>query len=169
MGNIIRLMALLLALVATPVLYHTSSLYTNLTATETTPKTTGKRYKPVKPVVAVKHKPITKAQAIEPVVAPKPVGGCRAAIAQVWPAHLQAGAVTVMQHENTPEDPSAKGAINGDGSQDFGCFQINNKAHGSWFDFNRYADPVYNAQGALKIYNERNNWSAWYAVRGILW
>lgn len=101
---------------------------------------------------------------------------CRSAIAKVWPAHLQAGTITVMINENAPEDPSAKGAVNKDaqGSQDFGCFQINNYWHPAYFTDGDWSDPVWAAQYALKIYegrqaSEGNGWRAWYAVQGILW
>ena len=101
---------------------------------------------------------------------------CRSAIAKVWPAHLQAGAITVMTHENRREDPSAKGAVNADaqGSQDFGCFQINNYWHPAYFTGGDWSDPLWAAQYALTIYEGRqaatgNGWRAWYAVQGVLW
>lgn len=98
-------------------------------------------------------------------------GSCRAAIAQTWPAHLQSGAITVMTHENRAEDPNAAGAINNDEhrSQDFGCFQINNYWHKQFFANNDWRDPVANARYAYSIYQGRGNWTAWYAVQGILW
>lgn len=98
-------------------------------------------------------------------------GSCRAAIAQTWPAHLQSGAITVMTHENRAENPAAVGAVNSDGvgSQDFGCFQINNYWHKGFFASNDWRDPVANARYAYSIYQGRGNWSAWYAVKGILW
>ena len=110
-------------------------------------------------------------------VAPAPAPEtCRSAIAKVWPAHLQAGAITVMTNENQREDPSAKGAVNPDaqGSQDFGCFQINNYWHPDYFTGGDWTDPVWAAQYALGIYQGRLardgiGWTAWYAVEGILW
>lgn len=63
----------------------------------------------------------------------------------------------------------AIGAVNSNGSQDFGCFQINNHAHPQFFANGDWRDPTYNAQYALRLYNERGNWTAWYAVRGLLW
>lgn len=98
-------------------------------------------------------------------------GSCRAAIAQTWPAHLQSGAITVMTHENRSENPAAVGAINPDEhrSQDFGCFQINNYWHKAFFANNDWRDPVANARYAYSIYQGRGNWTAWYAVQGILW
>lgn len=65
--------------------------------------------------------------------------------------------------------PDAVGAVNNDGSRDFGCFQINNRWHPQFFAEGDWRDPYHNARYALKIYNGRGNWSAWYAVRGILW
>ncbi len=110
-----------------------------------------------------------------PAPAPEPET-CRSAIAKVWPAHLQAGAITVMTHENRREDPSAKGAVNPDaqGSQDFGCFQINNYWHPAYFTDGDWSDPVWAAKYALTIYQGRLvkdgvGWTAWYAVEGILW
>lgn len=98
-------------------------------------------------------------------------GSCRDAIAQTWPSHLQSGAITVMTHENRSENPAAIGAVNNDGhgSQDFGCFQINNYWHKNFFASNDWRDPVANARYAYSIYQGRGNWSAWYAVQGILW
>lgn len=105
--------------------------------------------------------------------APVASGGttCRQAIAQTWPAHLQSGAITVMTHENRSENPAAVGAINPDEhrSQDFGCFQINNYWHKGFFANNDWRDPVANARYAYTIYQGRGNWTAWYAVQGILW
>lgn len=43
-----------------------------------------------------------KAEPAAPAPAPET---CRSAIAKVWPAHLQAGAITVMTHENRTELP----------------------------------------------------------------
>lgn len=94
---------------------------------------------------------------------------CRQAIDQVFPAHLRSGAIVVLQHENRKEDPNAIGKMNKNGSRDYGCFQINDKAHKAFFASKNWRDPVHNAQQALAIYNGRGNWTAWYAVRGILW
>lgn len=96
---------------------------------------------------------------------------CRDAIAQTWPAELQSGAIIVMTNENRSENPAAVGAINPDsvGSQDFGCFQINNYWHKDFFANNDWRDPVANARYAYQIYKGRGNWTAWYAVQGILW
>lgn len=116
-----------------------------------------------------------KAEVAAPAPAPAPTPEtCRSAIAKVWPAHLQAGAVTVMTHENRAELPAAIGEVNFDGSRDFGCFQINDRWHRGYFSGGDWRDPVWAATYALQIYRERharngNGWSAWYAVRGVLW
>lgn len=116
-----------------------------------------------------------KAEPAAPAPAPTPAPEtCRSAIAKVWPAHLQAGAITVTTHENRTELPAAIGAVNFDGSRDFGCFQINDRWHRGYFSGGDWRDPVWAATYALRIYRERqarngNGWSAWYAVRGVLW
>lgn len=72
-----------------------------------------------------------------------------------------------MTSENGREDPTRQSARNFDGSYDWGCFQVNDKAHfgtKGWTVFADIKDPVKNAQIALKIYRGRGNWSAWYAV-----
>lgn len=99
---------------------------------------------------------------------PQAATSCADAIAKVWPAELQAGARLVAQKESSLI-ATRVGAVNQDGSQDFGCFQINNQAHSQFFANGDWRDPVYNAQYALRIYQGRGNWTAWYAVRGILW
>lgn len=132
------------------------------------------------PTIVNKEPPEAAEPATEPQEAPEAPAAqpetCRSAIAKVWPPHLQAGAITVMTNENVPEDPSAKGAVNKDaqGSQDFGCFQINNYWHPAYFTGGDWSDPLWAAQYALTIYEGRqaatgNGWSAWYAVQGILW
>ena len=109
---------------------------------------------------------------------PKPVsaGSCEEAIAAVWPAALQDGARLVSMKESSmiadrigPLKADGTVGYNYDGSRDYGCFQINDKAHPDFFANGDWRDPTYNAQYALKTYNERGNWTAWYAVRGILW
>lgn len=74
-----------------------------------------------------------------------------------------------MTHENRSEAIGAVGAENDDGSRDYGCFQINDKAHPEFFQSSTWQDPIANAQEAYKIYAGRENWSAWYAVKNILW
>lgn len=112
----------------------------------------------------------SKAKTTQKKTTPKPVpaGSCESAIAQVWPAELQSGAKLVAEKESSLRADSI-GGVNQDGSQDFGCFQINNHAHPQFFANGDWSDPVYNAEYALKIYNGRGNWTAWYAVQGILW
>lgn len=103
-----------------------------------------------------------------PTPTPVPAGSCEDAIAKTWPAELQSGARLVALKESSLR-ADAIGAVNSDGSQDFGCFQINNRYHTQFFANGDWRDPTYNAQYALRLYQERGNWSAWYAVRGILW
>lgn len=126
--------------------------------------------KPVAPIVAPvePQKPQEQAPAKPPSVPASPLS-CREAIAQVFPKHLQAGAITVLVHENRKEDPLATGKMNRNGSRDYGCFQINDAAHKAFFATKDWKNPLHNAQEALNIYNGRGNWTAWYAVRGILW
>lgn len=132
---------------------------------------------PTTPPEAQEAPETAQSEPIPAAVAPAPAAEtCRSAIAKVWPAHLQAGAITVMTNENGAEDPSAKGAVNPDaqGSQDFGCFQINNYWHPGYFSGGDWTDPVWAAQYALTIYQGRLardgvGWTAWYAVEGILW
>lgn len=98
---------------------------------------------------------------------------CVAAIEQTWPEHLQSGAKTVLDNENGQHDPNAISAVNhhpdGSTSRDFGCFQINDKSHAGFFASNDWSDPVANARYAHSIYEGRGDWTAWYAVAGILW
>ena len=93
---------------------------------------------------------------------------CEEAIDQVWPASLQADARLVSLKEASLQADSI-GTVNPNGSQDFGCLQINNYAHPDFFANGDWSNPTYNAQYALRIYQGRGNWTAWYAVRGILW
>lgn len=132
---------------------------------------------PTTPPEAQEASETAESEHVSPAPAPAPSPEtCRSAIAKVWPAHLQSGAITVMTHENRQEDPSAKGAVNADAhsSQDFGCFQINDYWHPAYFAEGDWSDPVWAAQYALKIYEGRLardgvGWTAWYAVEGILW
>lgn len=128
------------------------------------------------------EKVITPTAAAAPVVAPiedppsiqaSPLT-CREAIDQVWPTALREGAKLVLVNENRSENIAAEGAVNGDGSKDWGCFQINDYWHPAYFAEGDWKDPVWAAQYALKIYegrqqSEGNGWRAWYAVQGILW
>lgn len=119
--------------------------------------------------------PVAETVAANP---PTPVsaGSCEEAIANVWPAALQSGARLVSTKESSmisdrigPLKADGTVGFNYDGSRDYGCFQINDKAHPAFFANGDWRDPTYNAQYALQLYNERGNWTAWYAVRGILW
>lgn len=99
---------------------------------------------------------------------------CREAIEQVFPLALRDSAKIVLVNENRNEDPNAIGGMNGDGSQDFGCMQINNSAHPKFFATQNWQDPIANVTIALEIYNGRqaqtgNGWEAWYSVEGVLW
>ena len=69
-----------------------------------------------------------------------------------------------MNQENGRETSDRIGAINSDGSRDFGCFQLNNQAHPQFFASQNWADPVANSKYAYSIFRARGNWSAWYAV-----
>ncbi len=95
------------------------------------------------------------------------ITACRAAIKAVWPQDLQWGAQIVLERENRSENPKAKSKKNADGSYDYGCMQVNDKAHfGSkgWTTLEQIFDPVFNARIGLAIYQERGNWSPWYSV-----
>lgn len=95
---------------------------------------------------------------------PKMMSACRQAIAQTWPDHLQAAAITTMTSENGKETPDRVGGKNADGSVDYGCFQVNSKAHPAFFKNSNWANAVENATYAYKIFQSRNDFSAWYAV-----
>jgi len=97
-----------------------------------------------------------------------PSGNCYEAVRATWPRQLWPGAYTVMEKESGARS-QAIGKINSNGSQDFGCFQINNFAHRGFFQSHDWADSYQNAAYAYTIYRGRGNWSAWYAVRGLLW
>ena len=112
--------------------------------------------------------PQVKAEVVHTTPTPVPAGSCEDAIAKVWPAELQSGARLVALKESSLIADRI-GSMNSDGSQDFGCFQINNRYHPQFFANGDWRDPTYNAQYALRLYQERGNWTAWYAVRGILW
>jgi hypothetical protein len=99
---------------------------------------------------------------------------CREAIDQVWPTALRDGAKIVLEYENRSENAQAVGSVNGDGSRDYGCMQINNKAHPQFFATEDWSNPVANVTEGLKIYQGRqsvtgNGWQAWYAVAGVLY
>jgi hypothetical protein len=140
--------------------------------TELEPIEPGK-LKPIAELKVVKLRPPARVAEATP-QAPK--GSCEEAIAAVWPANLQSGARLVAQKESSlkadqvgPLRSDGSVGYNYDGSRDYGCFQINDKAHPHFFSGGDWSDPHQNAQYALRIYQERGNWTAWYAVEGILW
>lgn len=174
-GTIIILLALVLMLGKpkpevdkNPIVHITETVHTQSATPEPTQKPPEQPKQPEPtPTPKVVEKPVVKPQTPPPA----PAGTCRDAIAREWPAELQAGAIIVMTHENRSENPQAIGAVNQDGygSQDFGCFQINNHWHANFFATNDWRDPYANARYAYQIYKGRGNWTAWYAVKEILW
>lgn len=95
-------------------------------------------------------------------------GDCYEAMRTTWPQELWTGATIVMQRESGARS-YAIGTINDNGSQDFGCFQINNFAHQEFFQSHDWSNAHQNAAYAYQLYTGRGNWTAWNAVRGILW
>lgn len=161
-------------------------LFTIATVVMTLIVSTLKTSVPQKPLQAQQSAPTASVAKSEPITQPAPekppeppsvpprAQTCREAIAKTWPSNLQAGAIIVLEHENRSENPKAAGAVNKDGTQDFGCFQINNHWHANFFATNDWTDPESNAAYAYQIYlgranTGRNGWSSWYAVQGILW
>lgn len=70
-----------------------------------------------------------------------------------------------MASENGLESATRVSGLNYDGSRDYGCFQINNKAHAGFFAAQDWSDPDQNAGYAYShIFVGRGNFSAWYAV-----
>jgi Lysozyme like domain len=69
-----------------------------------------------------------------------------------------------MSQENGRETADRVGTINSDGSQDFGCFMVNDQAHPEFFATQNRANPVANSRYAYSIFLARRDWSAWYAV-----
>jgi hypothetical protein len=51
-----------------------------------------------------------------------------------------------MSQENGRETANRIGTINSDGSQDFGCFVVNNEAHPEFFASQNWSDPVSNSR-----------------------
>lgn len=130
------------------------------------PEPTQKPAEPTKLAEAPKPEPTPAPQP-----APKPAvvaSDCVAAMQRHWPEHLWAGATIVIQKESSNRS-NAIGTVNRNGSQDFGCFQINNHAHANWFNLHNWQDADQNSAYAYQLYRERGNWTAWYAVQGILW
>lgn len=65
-------------------------------------------------------------------------------------------------------------ALNYDGSRDYGCLQINDKAHAAFIQSGKWSDPAENAAYGYTIYRQRLavdgiGWTAWYAVAGVLY
>ena len=104
-----------------------------------------------------------------PEQAPVASTDCEAAVKRQWPAHLWSGALIVVR-EGSSFRHDAVGKLNPDGfSRDYGCFQINDHYHKNFFANNDWKDADANAAYAYTLYKERGNWTAWYAVQGILW
>jgi len=165
------LTSVLIALSISTVKQH----YYQVTQTQHTPEPIEKVISPTAAAVAPAESTAADPPKEEPqsITASQPLT-CREAIDQVWPTALREGAKLVLVNENRSENVAAEGAVNTDGSKDWGCFQINNYWHPAYFAEGDWKDPVWAAQYALKIYegrqrSEGNGWRAWYAVRGILW
>lgn len=118
-------------------------------------------------------------EAVEPVKTPEPTPApeppkpvvatdCYSAVERYFPSSLWASAKIVVSKESGGRS-GVVGATNYDGSNDYGCFQINNKAHANWFATHNWQDANQQAEYAYRLYSERGNWTAWYAVKGILW
>jgi hypothetical protein len=93
-----------------------------------------------------------------------PSNNCRDAVKRVWPAELQTPALITLHAENGLETADRIGGLNFDGSIDYGCMMINNKAHANWFATHDWSNAVENVTEAYRIYQGRGNFSAWYAV-----
>jgi hypothetical protein len=120
------------------------------------------------PVKEVVQPPEVKAKPVPVKPTPKVSTDCYAAIKRQWPQKLWAGAKLVVDGESGGRS-SVIGATNYDGSNDYGCFQINKGYHSAWFATHNWKDADQNAAYGYLLYQERGNWTAWYAVRGILW
>lgn len=57
--------------------------------------------------------------------------------------------------------PDAESPSNTNGTRDHGLFQINDVHRGSWIDFDRLSDPLYNAQVAYRMSDGGKDFSAW--------
>lgn len=94
-------------------------------------------------------------------------GNCesyRGLVAAYFPASQVNNALLTMSKESSC-NPAAVSP-----THDHGLMQINEvhlpKVNGSIAALH---DPETNVRLAAQIYSDRGNWSAWYAVRGILW
>lgn len=89
---------------------------------------------------------------------------CLDAIYAVFPADKQSMAIAIAKAESGLINDRV-GAVNFDGSVDYGCFQINNKAHREWFIDHDWTNPVQNAKFALQLSYNGTNWNAWSAYK----
>lgn len=87
---------------------------------------------------------------------------CLEAIQNVFPADKQPIAIAVSKAESGLIRDRV-GAVNFDGSVDYGCFQINNSAHASWFQSHDWQDPIENTKYALQLSGGGNSWHDWSA------
>lgn len=95
-------------------------------------------------------------------------GNCesyRGLVAKYFPADQVNNALLTMQKESSCR-PTAVSPTNDHGLMQVNCTYHCSKVGG---DVNRLYDPETNIRLASAIYTDRGNWSAWYAVRGILW
>lgn len=95
-------------------------------------------------------------------------GNCesyRGIVAQYFPASQVNNALLTMQKESGCRTNAVSP------TDDHGLMQVNCRYHCSKVggNVNALYDPETNIRLASAIYNDRGNWSAWYAVRGILW
>lgn len=107
---------------------------------------------------------IPPVQKLEPVIS----NDCQAAMRRHWPAALWDEATITMTRESGQRS-TAEGAVNFDGSRDYGCFQINNKAHAAFFAAHDWRDANANAAYGYQVYKDAGSWRPWFAVRGVLW
>lgn len=95
-------------------------------------------------------------------------GNCesyRGLVASYFPAGQVDNALLTMQKESGCRTNAVSP------TNDHGLMQVNCTYHCAKVggDVNRLYDPETNIRLASAIYKDRGNWSAWYAVRGILW
>lgn len=95
-------------------------------------------------------------------------GNCesyRGIVAKYFPADQVSNALITMQKESSCRTDAVSP------TDDHGLMQVNCRYHCSKVggNVNALYDPETNIRLASAIYSDRGNWSAWYAVRGILW
>lgn len=95
-------------------------------------------------------------------------GNCesyRGIVAKYFPANQVNNALITMQKESSCRTDAVSP------TDDHGLMQVNCRYHCSKVggNVNALYDPETNIRLASAIYSDRGNWSAWYAVRGILW